>query len=179
LTALAAAFRPVPKGLEVPPGSSGRFEQFVIGPWQQADLVGMTARLATGLMGVLVAWIGCSATVSWAAQQAWTAVGIGAVVLSLTGVVGWLQAGMGNLHALEADVFAELRSHVGLPENDAVAAAPAPRPHVVQPTATVVSGPGMTLFHRPDCLFVQDKETSESSRTDAAVSLQPCVVCEP
>ena len=135
--------------------------------------------LATGLVGVLIAWIGCSATVSWAAQQAWAAVGIGAVVLSLTGVVGWLQAGMGNLHALKADVFAELHSHASVSEPDAVAVAAAPRPHVVQPIATVVSGPGMTLFHRLDCLFVQDKATTESSRSEAAASLQPCVVCEP
>jgi hypothetical protein len=117
------------------------------GPWQRSDAVALGARLALGLSGLVVAWIGCSGTVQWVPQQAWTAGAIGALVLALTAVASWLQTGLRNHRELEVAVLAEMRRLGHAPVT----------PPPVSPADQLVTIAGTGQSHRSDCLLVLGK----------------------
>jgi hypothetical protein len=152
----------------------------VDGPWDLADLVSLAGRVLLAFAGIVVAWEGASRTLVWNSQQAWTALGIGSLVFGLMGVLGWLRAGIVRIRDAKYEVLASLT-----PATSDASVSTAP----VEPWATsrsltrgahVVRGDGMSLFHRPECIFVKDKAVRSSSRADAERDgAAPCVVCQP
>jgi hypothetical protein len=150
------------------------------GPWEQGELIALAGRITVGLVGLLVAWIGCSGTLSWPAQQGWTVVGVGAVALSMTGVVMWIQTGLRAVQDAKREVFAATRERFRLddvPAAEPIAALP---PIALVVGAELVTGSGMTLYHRPECLLVVGKATSSITRCAAdAAALDACRVCNP
>lgn len=150
------------------------------GPWEQGDLIALGGRLTVGVVGLLVAWIGCSGTLSWPAQQGWTVVGVGAVALAMTGVVMWIQAGLRTIQDAKREVFAATREWFrfdDVPAAEPMASSP---PISLVVGADLVTGSGMTLYHRPECLLVVGKATTGVTRCAAeAAALDACRVCSP
>ena len=145
------------------------------GPWEASELIATGARLLVAGIGLLAAYIGCSGTVSWLAQQAWTALGIGALVFGLTAVAGWIQSGLRTLRALEAELLGMAVEEFG----PNLAAETVPNTSATRPDALVTVA-GTTLLHRPSCLLVAGKPVREISRTAAVTaSLADCTMCIP
>jgi hypothetical protein len=156
--------------------------RFIEGPWATQDAISLAGYLAVGAVGLLVAWIGCSGTVRWNNQQAWTALAVGSVVLSLIGIAGWLRTGVQKLRTERLTIVAQLPhgevAERRLPEPEAVVWATDSLTELPG-RAPVVVGEGMTIFHRPTCVFAEGKALRRLRRDQAVASLQACPVCRP
>ena len=152
------------------------------GPWELADLVILAGRAGFGLLAVVVAWIGCSGTLVWNTQQAWTALAIAGLVLALTGVIGWVGTGVRRVRELRAEVLGPVAARL-LGEAEAseepVAAAWSEAETRAR-TTHVVLGPGMTHFHRPACILARGKDLRAKPRRQVEKrGVTPCAVCRP
>jgi hypothetical protein len=160
---------------------AGRLQALTEGPWDMADLAGLGGRSAVAVLGIVVSWEGASRSTSWNTQQAWTALGIGCLVIGLTGVLGWVRAGITRLRHLKLEVLEALR-----PVDAVTVKQPAPAPFAqddlspLDEAGLVVIGAGMSFFHRPACLFAEGKELDVQRRSAAErTGAGPCGVCRP
>lgn len=168
--------RPAARDAPPRPGSP-LVAALVEGPWELPHLASLSSRLAVASLGLVVSWIGSSGTTSWNAQQAWTAVGIGSVVLGMTGIVGWLRAGVAELRAFKVEQLSRRQLHRVV---DAGYEPAAGRGRASGADDGVITGNGMTRYHRATCLFVAGKPTKQLHRSDArGAGLEPCAVCAP
>jgi hypothetical protein len=164
------------------PARASRLHALTEGPWDTADLAGLGGRSAIAVVGVMVAWEGASRSTSWNTQQAWTALGVGCLVIGLTGVIGWIRAGTTRLRQMKLQVLETLR-----PVEAVAVKRTEPAPWNTQAdqaalreAGMVVTGDGMSLFHRPSCLFAQGKGLEPQRRTVVErTGAAPCGVCRP
>ncbi|MDQ2650713.1 MAG: hypothetical protein M3Z03_14345 [Actinomycetota bacterium] len=159
-------------------------ERFVDGPWDLTDLVSLTSFALIGLFGLIAASIGARSVDSFAAQQGWAAAGVASIGLAFVGMVSWIKAGLRRIREIQADAVDEL-SHLVMPI-DATRSRPAIASDqlVVAPgnerPAEVVTGPGMSRYHHPRCVFAAGKQVEAASPSSLTRSgLTPCEVCLP
>ncbi|GAA0607653.1 hypothetical protein GCM10009547_06970 [Sporichthya brevicatena] len=141
------------------------------GPWQRREVVWPSVRIGAGLLGIWVAYFGCSGTLEWTDQTVWMAVGSIALIVSLSGVAGWIRVGLRNLRHLE-------RLMLGTARAQFAGAAGAIRADVAAESrsSALVTVPGTTLVHRADCLLVAGKAVAAAP---SQAGLDQCGMCEP
>jgi hypothetical protein len=103
------------------------------------------------------------------------AIGAIALIISLTGVAGWIKVGLRNLRRLERLMLGTARAQfagaASASRRDALAA---------ERSVGLVTVSGTSLFHRGDCLLVSGKSLTTTSREAAlAGRLETCGMCEP
>lgn len=131
------------------------------GPWTPADLNRLAARGSIGLIGLLVAWFQTSEQTALRAQLPWLFAAVAASAVAGVAMSVWLTRG---LRAVRAE-------HRALH-----ATAPAVLPSTatdVDSEQAWVSADGMTLVHRPQCLFVRGKDVRPVASVRGAV----CPAC--
>jgi hypothetical protein len=141
-----------------------------LGPWSDDDVSRVVLTNVAGLALVLAGWYESAGTGSTRTGLAWLCVSLGG--LAAAGVAN----GLWLLRGLRAIGFA------------GVAVLPPPKtsaPAIFIPDAKrrglgVVSGAGMSRYHRPGCPLVVGKAVTASDRRALEGSgLSPCGVCEP
>jgi hypothetical protein len=143
------------------------------GPWQRREVVWPSARIAVGLIGIWVAYVGASGTLNWTDQSWWVAIGSIALIVSLSGVAGWIKVGLRNVRHLEKLMLGTAR--VQFAGAAAAISADARRAHQADTSALVVLA-GATLVHRADCLLVTGKPVQGVS---SSPGLETCGMCQP
>jgi hypothetical protein len=146
------------------------------GPWQRREVVWPSARLGAGLIGIWVAYVGCSGTLDADKQSWWLAIGGLALVVSLSGVAGWIRVGLRNLRHLEKLMLGTARAQFA--GAAAAISADARRAQQADSSALVAlsAATGATLVHRADCLLVAGKAVRPVSSGETALST--CGMCE-
>ena len=144
------------------------------GPWQRREVVWPSVRLFAGLLGIWVAYFGCSGTLDDAKQSWWLAIGGIALIVSLSGVAGWIRVGLGNLRHLERLMLGTARAQFA--GAAAAISADTQRAHDADSSALVTVS-GATLVHRADCLLVVGKSVHAVSSGDTR--LETCGMCQP
>jgi hypothetical protein len=142
------------------------------GPWQRREVVWPSVRMIAGLIGIWVAYFGCSGTLDDAKQSWWLAIGGIALIVSLSGVAGWIRVGLGNLRHLEKLMLGTARAQFA--GAAAAISADTQRVHEADSSA-LVSLPGATLVHRADCLLVAGKSVQPVS---SGSRLDKCGMCQ-
>lgn len=147
------------------------------GPWQRREVVWPSARIFAGLIGLIVAYWGCSGTLDWTKQSWWVAIGSIALIVSMTGVAGFIKVGLRNLRHLERLMLGTARAQFA---GAASAISADVRSAEQAGAAALVTVSGANLFHRADCLLITGKAVSGVNREDAlAARLETCGMCEP
>jgi hypothetical protein len=147
-----------------------------------SDVAALGGRSAVAVLGIVVSWEGASRSTSWNTQQAWTALAIGCLVIGLTGLLGWVRAGLNRLRHLKLEVLEALR-----PSEAFAVKQSAPARWIAQDdvppldvAGLVVIGTGMNFFHRPACLFAEGKDLDVQHRSAAEqTGAGACGVCRP
>jgi hypothetical protein len=138
--------------------------------WRPADVTGWVWTTITALAGIVVSYLGVSSTDHQSAQQAWIAVGVGALTVVGVGNAMWVAAGARAVAIRRAAVLRRL--------DPICQRGPVDRP----PSAAgaLVAGPAMTRYHRADCLFARGKAVKPASaKAHRAAGRAPCPVCQP
>jgi hypothetical protein len=116
-----------------------------------------------GTAGILAGYLGAAGTVDLRAQLAWTALAVGATIVSGAGNAMWL-----------ASRYKLVRARIGKLSVPAVPVRPA------QIDGRLVASRAMTRYHRPDCLMVRGKTVRAASPSvHHRAGRNPCGVCEP
>jgi hypothetical protein len=151
-------------------------------PWQAQTLVGLLAAQAIAAVWFGVCWVGSSTTVEWSTQAAWLVAAVGGVVGSGLSAAWWLLVGHQEVRrrqraltmraaALDGRMGATRASIEGVRDGDA---------RVDDDAVLLVSGHGMTRFHRSDCQFADDRPTLPGTRSEhLARGREACGVCLP
>jgi hypothetical protein len=179
--ATSRLFRRSPSHVRKGPGLQA-LQSMIEGPWDMSDLAALAGRSAVAVIGILVAWEGASRSVAWSTQEAWTALGVGCLVIGLTGVTSWIRSGVLRLRQTKLEVLETLR-----PVEASIARSTATPPWLTRgetgrlaDDATIVLGPGMSCFHRPSCVFAVGKGLQGQRRAVARkAGAAPCGVCRP
>lgn len=115
-----------------------------------------------GLVGLATCWYGISGRAAYGDQVGWLVGAVFSLIFSAFGIIGWLLAGIREVHREMAEVMTIIRVEtlhqtleVPGSEFDLPAAAAA-RARVV--TAGYVTNDSMTRVHRADCQFVQGRD---------------------
>jgi hypothetical protein len=130
-----------------------------LSPWTSARVAGFGVAQAVALGAIVGGWFAAAGQHSSSGVWPWLAVCLGGLGLSAV--------------ANGAAFFTARRAIAGRP-------LPAVDLTGRRPTRAVVhdgpvSGAGMTLFHRPDCMLVAGKHVAVADRA----ALQPCGICRP
>ena len=163
-----AARRVRPAPATAPPANGRRFL------WLPGDALTLVWTTIGGFTTIVVSYLGVSSTDRYGTQQAWVALGVGAVVLTGIGNAIWLAAGaravaqrrhrvLERLHALTVTMSDEPVTTLELPAavDDRLVA-----------TAT------MTRFHRAGCALARGKDVQAASAEEhQAAGRRPCGVC--
>jgi hypothetical protein len=142
-------------------------------PWRLGDLFLLYACTAVGLLIIGIAWFGASSSVDVDTQVRWTNLGVGGLIILGAGVLAWLLAGR--------RAIGELRRHVTplIPvpiheAGDVTSDGAKPDPDAND----LVSGPGMTHYHRRHCVFVAGKAVKKGTeRSFHRQKRKPCGAC--
>jgi hypothetical protein len=133
-------------------------------PWSLRDLTQVTRTLMVSGTGLLVAWLVASGTTSLEKQEYAVAGAIVATTLAVTGLAGWLLAGVRCLRAERACSLPMVRGLVA-------------RRTPAEPGPAAMNGPvtvsGMRHHHRQDCLMVKGKAVYAVG----GGHLLPCPIC--
>jgi hypothetical protein len=139
-------------------------------PWRLGDFFTAYACAVGGLLVIGLAWLGASSSVRVDSQVRWADLGVVGLVALGAGNIAWILTGRRAVGELRRHVIAT----VGL-RKSAVAA-----PVEAMADGVVVSGPGMSLYHRPDCLFVAGKRVQRASAPAfQRRGRRPCRACLP
>jgi hypothetical protein len=123
-----------------------------------------------GLLVIGVAWFGASSSVTLNSQLRWADVGVAGLILLGAGNIAWLLTGRRAVGELRRHVLATVSPREVTVEEPATSAA----------GGVLVSGAGMSHYHRPDCLFVAGRQVRRASRqTFERRGRRPCRVCLP
>jgi hypothetical protein len=140
-----------------------------------------------GLIALAACWYGISGQANYDDQVPWLVGAVGALAVSAFGIVGWLLAGIREVHREMNDVLTEIRTdRLGheLPTTTDSFDVAYPVAHaggaVAGPvdTATYVTNASMTRAHRPDCQHVEGRavETIDAAEIERR-GLTYCGVC--
>ena len=144
------------------------------GPWRRREVVWPSVRIAIGPIGILVAWYGSSDTLDWTEQSWWVAVASIALIVSLSGVAGWMKVGLRNVRHLERLMLGAARvQFAGAAVHIAADIANAQR----HGRASLVTVAGTTLVHRADCLLVTGKTVDAANPANSRH--EACGMCQP
>ena len=149
-----------------------RFRRSV--PWRLGDLMVLYVCTAVGLLIIGIAWFGASSSVVVSSQVRWTNVGVGGLIVLGAGILAWVLAGRRAVGELRRHVISLIPVPADAPRATAPVRAVVERPN----DERLVSAPGMTHYHRPDCIFVAGKQVKAS--TERALRRQkrtPCGAC--
>jgi hypothetical protein len=134
------------------------------GPWTRASLVVLVGLDLAVLAALVVAWHQASYLPTPQQQMTWFDLAGVALVVGVSGHTGWLLAGRRAVGRRSRSVAERA---LALPVNE-------------RPTDQVLTGSGMTLFHRPGCPLSAARPTEALAAADAAGrGLRPCAVCRP
>lgn len=155
-------------------GRGRRQDEWVLdGPWDRHALRLSVLRLAVGPIGLGIAWYGASGSRDWRDQQVWIAIGVFAVVIALTGVTGWLRAGLRNVRHFERLLLARAAEQVAATQVRTAVHGDASSDMVVVVTGT-------TQFHIPGCLLIAGKRVQHVAPAEATdARLDACGMCTP
>lgn len=135
-------------------------------PWSLQDLRRLVRTFAVGLTGLVVAWLVASGTTDLVHQEYAVAGGIVATAVAVTGLAGWLLAGVRALRAERAQSLPQIRELIARRSPET---APVPAQAVDGP----VTAPGMTHYHDAACLMVRGKAAQPAD----VPALLPCPIC--
>ncbi|MCU1691101.1 MAG: hypothetical protein JWM64_192 [Frankiales bacterium] len=139
-------------------------------PWRPVDAVVLVVLLGLALLCDAVAYLGVSGTADVQVQLRWLAGGVAALVLSVSGVCGWLITGLREVRLAQRAVV-PLRVVVAPPAATTVA---------TQAGADLVAAPAMTRYHLSSCALVAGKSASPAPLpAHLEAGRRPCGVCDP
>jgi hypothetical protein len=145
------------------------------GPWQRREVVWPSSRIFVGLIGIVLAYWGCSGTLDWTKQSWWVAIGSIALIVSMSGVAGFIKVGLRNLRHLQRLLLGTARAQFA---GAAIAISADVRSAEAAGSSALVTVAGATVVHRADCLLVIGKAVSGVSHEDAlAARLETCGMC--
>jgi hypothetical protein len=138
-------------------------------PWSPADALRW---IAVGLVGYVVAALGwwfASREAALDDQVGFAALGVGGCALVAYANITWLLQGR----------FAIVQRHRQL-LSDVIAPVSKPFDHADADDDGVVAGPGLALFHRPDCVLVAGRGWPVLDGADGPRDGRvPCGICRP
>jgi hypothetical protein len=182
-TRAPAVSRPTPSGRRNP-GRRPPRRPPIDAPWLASDLIRCATIVFAGLIALAACWYGISGQANYDDQVPWLVGAVGALAVSSFGIVGWLLAGIREVHREMNDVLTEIRTdrlgHEPLETSDSFDAAypVAQAPQEPVGTATYVSNASMTRAHRPDCQHVQGRIVEEIDEAEIERrGLTYCGVC--
>lgn len=122
-----------------------------------------------GAVLLLVSWWGASGTTRLRDQVTWVNVGVAGLIVSGTGIALWLLHGYRAVGERQRLLLAGLET--------------APPPDTAttgEGDAALVSGRGMTRYHRTDCPLVAGKPVRRAARhVHERAGRRPCGMCMP
>jgi hypothetical protein len=139
-------------------------------PWKTGDVVRLASRLALGLAGLVVSWVGCSGSLSFRTQSGWTAGAVLALVVAASGGAAWVLSGLGEVGRERRLVREQIRS---------LYLTKAEPQRGIEIVAGFVTATGMKRYHRADCDVVRGKATRAVRDDRADAALEPCRMCLP
>ena len=146
-------------------------------PWDVRDVFRLLWTTAVGLVVITVCWYGSSGEANFHRQVVWLAAGIGGLLIAGFGMIGWLLAGLRNVHREVFDVVDTIRVErlhqtLDLNLDDEIDADGADE------VGGYVIGASMTRVHRRDCPLVKGKSVGPISEADIErLGLDKCGVC--
>ena len=150
-------------------------------PWSVQDLTRLAGGYAFAFVVIGIAWFGASDQVAWNdAQVLWVNVGGAGLILAALSSAIWILYGrrmVGRKRLLLLALLEERQQLVASTRRK-----PAPAFSADEPLAGValVTGNGMSKYHRASCPLVAGKAIREASANSVnADGLVPCGVCEP
>lgn len=143
-----------------------------LAPWRLTDVFVLYAGAVVGATVVLLGWWGASGSLALSTQVMWVTVGVAGVLFAGVCSTAWLVSGRRAVGQRQQQLLGAWAS--------VAAAAPAAATDDEPVTADrpIVTGSGMTRYHRPDCPLVAGKDVAPIAAPDAA-ALRPCGVCRP
>lgn len=135
------------------------------GPWTHGDRLRVVSRVVLGLAGLVVAWYGCSGTISFEHSLMWIAAATAAVAIGVTGMVSWLLHGLAEVKRATAGILVEVRA--GLEDAPGEVSGKRAEPVVH------VAAAGMRRYHLPTCELVVGKQVSRIR----PAGRRPCGMC--
>ena len=140
-----------------------------------------------GLVGLASCWYGISGQANYNNQLPWLVGAVGSLVVGAFGIVGWLLAGIREVHREMHDVMTEIRTDrlgetLSVPADSFTAeysASPFETAEPVQVESRVyLTNASMTRVHRPGCQHVQGRIVNEINEAEiASRGLSYCGVC--
>jgi hypothetical protein len=137
-------------------------------PWKVGDVVRLATRQALALIGLVIAWVGCSGSLDFRDQAAWTAGAVLALVVGASGGVAWVLSGLGCVGRERRLVGARIR--------ELYLTTPEPLVQVAS-KRRLVTGTGMLRYHRDDCDVVRGKHVRPVRLDTSDSDLKPCQMC--
>jgi hypothetical protein len=144
------------------------------GPWTKGSLTALAfLDVATAAL-VMACWYGASTRATPQQQMPWMNFAAVVAVLAFALQAGWLLAGQRAV-ARRGQTLRQSASAVVDPPALVAASGGG-----VATTAELVSGVGMTRFHRPGCAFALGRATRSVTATNIRrQGLRPCPMCKP
>lgn len=133
------------------------------GPWQWRDLSRLVLGHAIGFVLIAMSWWNTRGDDDIRRQLRWLCLGVAGLILGGVASAVFFMRGRMAVGAARVDL---------LPDVPAVGA----KAPVADEAGPVVSGPGMTRYHRPSCAMVAGREVSA---VRAMRGRHACEVCEP
>jgi hypothetical protein len=154
-----------------------------IGPWSPDHLVWLVVANLGGLAMSITGWWVVSGSGTAHAQLGWLNLCVAGLVVAGGANTWWLARGWRVVCLARQIVFpwppGEAAGWATTPDYGPLAP-PVPRVARPAPTGMVVSGPGMTRYHRPGCVMTAGKEVAATTAAACATAgLAPCQVCRP
>ena len=141
-------------------------------PWRHDEFISLCTAFAVAGVLVLASWYGASGTMSWTTAMGWVVLGMVGVVIAGAGSARWILSGTRAARIRERELASRLESMLDGATEEADASSS------VSDSVKRVSGPRMTLYHRPDCPLVAAKSVSAKTMTQhLRAGRSPCGVC--
>jgi hypothetical protein len=135
-------------------------------PWTLRDFARLVRYELPAFIAIVVCFVGARKTSNWDHQLYWAVGAMAAMLLAGAGWTGWLLVGSRVLRQRQRRLGV-VTAHL----------APADEPAVTD-NDLMVTGHGMTHFHRPGCPLTHGRNVSAGSADEhRAQGLTPCGVC--
>jgi hypothetical protein len=136
----------------------------------------MLALAVTGLILILVSYVGASGTPHFSVQAEWLTLGIAGIVVTGVGIAMWLMTALRVVRIrqrLMIDTLLAMAGAMGRVPDDWDSRGS-------KATDVLVSGPAMTHFHRRGCQLVAGKAVESVGRVaHVRAGRTPCEMCRP
>jgi hypothetical protein len=165
------------------PRALERAVQPAIGPWSPDHLVWLMVANIGGLAMIVTGWWVVSGSGTAHAQLGWLNLCVAGLVVAGGANAWWLARGWRVVCLARQVVFPWPPGHAAgwaATPNYGPVAAPIGRVVRPVPSGIVVSGPGMTRYHRAGCIMAAGKDVAGKPAAECeAAGLAPCQVCQP